>query len=399
MVPLGTPLSHRPLRLGIFVTHPIQYFAPLWRTLAATPGLDLRLHFFSDHSVRGGFDPGFRVNVVWDVPLLDGYRSEFISRDADLSAPASVSLTDADARIHRDHFDVVMIHGYTHRFERQVLRAARRHGVRTLIRGEFSDVTPFRGRGRVKMAIRDLYLRWFYRQVDTFCYVGEEARRHLLRRGVAESRMFFAPYSVDSHLFEGQRQQRSRAAARADLGLHDAHVVLLFSGKLIPRKAPLTLVNAMRHVRGAERIVLLILGEGELRAEVEREARPLLGDRLHMVGFVNQSQLGRYYRAADVSVLPSHFETWGLVVNEAMHFGLPVIVSSKVGCHRDLVIEGRTGMVFTQGDERSLAGCIQRFVDEPELATTMGAHAQAHIGAYSTEASAAGVLRAVGLRG
>ena len=387
------------LRLGIFITHPIQYFAPLWRALAATSGLDVVVHFLSDHSVRGGLDPGFGVNVAWDVPVLEGYQHEFVTRGANLAAPRSVELPDAWARITPRRFDVVMIHGYTYRFERQVVRAARANGVRTLLRGEFSDVLPFRGRGRLKALARDQYLRWFYGHIDMFCYIGTEARLHLRRFGTPDHRMVFAPYSVDTVLFEAQRRAFSREESRAVLKIAADQLVVLFSGKLIPRKAPLLLVDALRHLARIDKLVLLILGDGALRSIVEQQARTLLGDRLHMLGFVNQSQLGRYYSAADVLVLPSHYETWGLVVNEAMQFGLPAIVSSKVGCHRDLVVEGHTGMVFEQGDATSLAQSLQALLNVPDLARRLGEQARAHVASYSTEASAAGVRHALALLG
>jgi len=385
------------LRLGIFVTHPIQYFAPLWRQLAATPGIDLTVHFFSDHSVRGGLDRDFGVNVSWDVPILEGYRHEFISRHANLARPLGVALPDAGARVTRRHFDTVMVHGYAHRFEWQIVRAARRHGVRTLLRGELTDMPRMGRRSRLKQLARAAYLRWYYGHIDTFCYIGQDARQHLRRRGVPESRLFFAPYSVDTALFTAQQRLYERETCRAALGIQDEQLVILFSGKLIERKAPRVLIEAIRQMVSSTRVVLLMMGEGELRAEVEAMGRPLLGERLHLLGFVNQSALGRYYRAADVFVLPSHFETWGLVVNEAMQFGLPAIVSSKVGCRHDLIIEGETGLVFPQGDASALARCLQRFHDDPVLAKRLGANAVQHVSAYSTTRSADGVRRALGV--
>lgn len=389
--------STTPLRLGIFVTHPIQYFAPLWRALAATPGLDLLVHFFSDHSVRGRLDPGFGVPVAWDVPILDGYRHTFVARPAGNAVPPSAGLPHARRYVDRRNFDVVMIHGYTHRFERQIVRAARANGVRTLMRGEFSDVPRQSAPSAAKTLSRDLYLRWFYGHVDRFCYIGEEARRHLSRRGIPPERLFFAPYSVDTALFEAQRATVSRDGARAALGIGDEQCVLLFSGKLIPRKAPLLLAAALNLLPARDRITLLVVGDGELRAPVEVSVRPLLGDRLHLPGFVNQSQLGRYYAAADVLVLPSDYETWGLVVNEGMQFGLPAVVSSKVGSHRDLVLEGQTGMVFEQGDAAGLARCLQRFHDDPGLAARLGQNARARVATYSTANSVAGIRRALGI--
>jgi glycosyltransferase involved in cell wall biosynthesis len=356
-----------PLRLGIFVTHPIQYFAPIWRALAAAPDLDVLVHFFSDHSVRGRIDPGFGVPVAWDVPVLDGYRHRFVGRQSGGAAPRSAGLPDARRYVDRRTFDVVMIHGYMHRFERQVVRAARANRVATLMRGEFSDVPRQRVPSAIKTRLRDRYLRWFYGHVDRFCFIGEEARRHLTRRGIPPGRLFFAPYSIDTALFEAQRGATSRDAARAALGIAPDQCVLLFSGKLIARKAPLLIPQALALLPRADRLSVLIVGDGELRPQLEAAARPLLGDRLQMPGFVNQSQLGRYYAAADVLVLPSDYETWGLVVNEGMQFGLPAVV------------------------------CLQRFVDQPALAAQLGEHARARVAAYSTAASVAGIRRALGV--
>ncbi|HVN40832.1 MAG TPA: glycosyltransferase family 4 protein [Myxococcota bacterium] len=397
-MPTMTGVADRvPVRLGIFVTHPIQYFAPLWRSLAATHGLDLKVHFFSDHSVRGGIDPGFGVSVAWDVPVLEGYPHEFITRDAPWQKPGRVSLPDVRNRIRREHFDAVLVHGYSARFERQVLRIARAAGVRTLLRGEFAEVIPFDGRSAWKSVLRTIYLRRLYSRIDAFCHLGEEGRIHLVRHGVPGDKMFFSPYAVDTELFEKQVCSLDRAQCRQELGIEEDQVVLLFSGKLIPKKAPLLLVEALRRLPRLEKVVLLVVGDGEQRAQVERDARAVLGDRLLMPGFVNQSAIGRYYASADIFVMPSHYETWGLVVNEAMQFSLPVVVSTSVACHRDLVVGDETGMVFHDGDVESLARGLARFIGDPSLRRQAGEQARKRIAAYSIEASAAGIRRALGL--
>jgi glycosyltransferase involved in cell wall biosynthesis len=383
------------MKIGIFVTHPIQYFSPIWRQLAATAGVEVMVHFFSDHSVRGGLDPGFGVPVAWDLPILDGYPHRFITRDADLSRPRGIVMADARRLLADGAFDVVMFHGYTHGFERQLLAAAPSLGIKTLMRGEFTDDLPETGRSRLKRWMRNLYLRRFYSQVDAFCYIGARAREHLLSHGVAARCMFFSPYSVDSAQFESQRQRFDRAAVRKEMGIAGNSIAILFSGKLIPRKAPLLLVQAIAKLKDPGRISLIIIGDGELRRQVESEGRALLGARLIMPGFVNQSELGRYFSAADLFVLPSIFETWGLVVNEAMQFGLPAVVSRRVGCHQDLVIEGKTGFTFESGDAAGLAGAIDQFFSATADRAKMGHAAHDHIALYSTERSVAGILDAM----
>ncbi len=384
------------LRLGIFVTHPIQYFAPMWRKLAAHPGLSVRVHFFSDHSIRGAQDASFNVPVAWDVPLLEGYDHSFISRNADLARPLSVSLPDAQVVLRNGQFDWAMVHGYINRFEIQVVRAARRLSIPVLQRGEFTDARPHHTKWYRRL-IRDSYLRWFYSHINRFCYIGDNARRHLMRFGVNEDRLFFSPYSVDSDLFEEQFRRLDREGCRRELGITSEQVVLLFSGKFIPRKAPLLLIEAIAKICNKEKLTLLMLGDGPLRSEVESRARDALGKRAIFPGFVNQTHLGRYFRAADVFVLPSVFETWGLVVNEAMHFRLPAIVSSAVGCARDLIREGKTGRTFAVGDARLLANHIQELLDAPDRTRIMGVAAGEHIRGYTTEASVTGIAKALGL--
>jgi glycosyltransferase involved in cell wall biosynthesis len=289
-----------------------------------------------------------------------------------------------------------MVHGYTHPFELQMILAARRCGARTLMRGEFTD-SPRPGRSWIKGVLRRLFLRWLYRHVDAFCCLGKNGRDHLLSYGIADSRLSSSPYAVDNEVFEQQRLQFPRAAMRTALGIERDCLAVLFSGKMIPRKAPGLLVEAIRRLgMGDTRSIhLIMVGEGPLRSEVESLARSVLGNRLNMPGFVNQSQLGRYFAAADVLVLPSHFETWGLVVNEAMLFGLPAIVSSNVGCHADLVVPGKTGLVFPAGDATGLATCLRRCLCRGDELVRMGRGAKAHIAKYSIEASARGILSAI----
>lgn len=383
------------MKLGIFATHPIQYYAPLWRRLAATPGLEVVVYFFSDQSVRGGVDPGFGVPVAWDVPLLDGYQYRFVTKQADIARPLSVRLPSANAFLRGERLDAVMFGGYTNAFEIQIRALAKSLNLRLLMRGEFTDEAPAGSRSAIKRRLRSAILRRFYSGVDAFCGIGQNARAHLLGHGVASEKIFFSPYSVDSSLFEQQKISCDRASARKALKIPDDACAVLFSGKFIERKAPLTLIEAVGKASGNENMHLILLGDGVLSKQVLSAAHQAVGDRLIMPGFVNQSELGRYFMAADIFVLPSRFETWGLVVNEAMQFGLPVIVSDAVGCRRDLVVEGETGFIFPVGDSQALASAISRLEQNRELRAHMGRKATAHVSKYSTEHSAAGVLEAL----
>lgn len=385
---------NRVIRVGVFVTHPVQYHVPIWAALSKVPDISLKVYYFSDHSVRGGVDPGFGVPVAWDTPLTAGYESEFISRDADLARPSSVSIKDPRELLQRGAFDWVLIHGYTYRFERQLVRASADLGVKVLIRGEFTDHGH---RKWITRILRGLYLRWFYSMVTSFCYIGSNSRDHLLSRGIPKHRLFFSPYSVDTSLFELQRSRFQREVARTSLGLPGNLFVLLFSGKLISRKQPQLILQALSLIceQDRQKIALVILGDGPLRQIVEAQGKELLGQRFLIAGFVNQAEIGKYMVAADALILPSNYETWGLVVNEAMQFELPVIVSDAVGCGPDLVVDGGTGFTFPNGNAEAMAKHIRYLLSNSEGAKEMGRNARRQVSAFSTTQSTHGILDAL----
>jgi len=377
-------------RLGIFVSHPIQYKVPIWRELARMPELEVKVHFLSDHGVVGGRDPGFGVEVTWDVPLLEGYEHEMLDTGAVVGRPLSFRLRDARGLVERGHFDWVLVEGYQFPFELQILRAARRSACKVMMRGEFTDL---KGEHPAlwKRLIRKPLLRQLYKRVDAFAFVGEEARAHLLSTGRPEQALFFSPYSVDRSEFERQQGEFDRKESRAELGIDDDVFVFLFSGKLIPRKEIVRLVEAFELLEGRERAALLVLGDGEQREQVCQKGREILGDRFLFQGFVNQSQLGKYFLAADAHVLPSNYEAWGLVVNEAMQFGLPQLLSHMIGSARDLLKEGETGYLFRAEDTADLARAMGRMLSDPAHARAMGRNARELIKGYSTAASAKGI--------
>jgi glycosyltransferase involved in cell wall biosynthesis len=369
MTPRTPDQTERPLRVAVLATHPIQYQAPLWRGLALRPDLKLHVFFGSDISVRGYRDEEFGVKVQWDVPLLAGYEHTFLSRDPALQR---ISFWEPRARGLRGHLsnfspDVVLLTAYNSMFWIGALLQARALGLSVVLRHEASDAAA--SRSPRKAFVRDLMLRGFYSQIARFAAIGTEARRHLGRLGIPADRIGWAPYCVDSAQVEAQvgQWQPRRDELRAKLGIGAGDVALIFSGKLIPKKQPLLIFDAIERlsVGNKQRIHLIVMGDGELRAAVERKGREILGARFHPAGFVNQSEMGRWYAAADCLVLPSQKgagETWGLVVNEALQFGLPAVVSDGVGCHPDL-IGPATGRVFRSDSAEDLARALTETLD------------------------------------
>ena len=175
------------------------------------------------------------------------------------------------------------------------------------------------------------------------------------------------------------------------MGAGPQDVVLLVVGKLMGFKRPLDVVHALAHLD--RRAIAVFVGDGELRADVER-ALAATGVRGTVTGFVNQTDLPDWYAAGDVAVLASDFEKWGLVVNEAMACGLPIVVSDLVGCAPDLVHAGETGEVFRACDAESLAAALRPLIDQSDRRARLGAAARRLVARYDVAATAEGIIAA-----
>ena len=228
------------------------------------------------------------------------------------------------------------------------------------IRGETVDGMVTSGL-RSQMKRRALSLA--YRSCDRLLYIGQRSLAHFRELGVDRDRLEFSPYCVDVTPFTTDEPARLqlRSLTRRSLGLTDDQVVLLFSGKLGARKGVDLLPAAVRALPEAlrTRVALLFVGDGPLRAELEAQVAAAPAMPASFVGFQSQRALSAFYHAADALVLPSHSETWGLVVNEALHHGVPCVVSDRVGCVPDLIEEGRTGQVCAANSVPALAAAIQ----------------------------------------
>jgi glycosyltransferase involved in cell wall biosynthesis len=269
-------------------------------------------------------------------------------------------------------------------------------GIPVLLRAEATDVDGHRG--WVHRGFRDLALKWFYSGVAMCLAIGTNSRTHYARLGIGPERIGFSPYCVDTDLFENQYVARNPGRLRERLTIARDSLVVLFSGKLIPKKDPLALLRA---VASQPTIVdrpvhLVFLGDGPLRLELEQQAAAAAPGRVHFLGFQQQEDLGDVYADADMLVLPSVYEeTWGLVVNEAMQFGVPCVVSDRVGCAPDLIVPGRTGAVFVHGDVGSLRDAIVRVaVSKAERAGEVHDWCRIHVSRYSIDAAADGILAA-----
>ena len=334
------------------------------------------MFFGSRHGLDQSFDAGFGTSFRWDVPLLDGYDHVFlenIARRPDVSRFGGVRIAGMSEALASGAFDVLLVLGWQTVAHVQAIRAAWSVGMPVVLRGE-STLQRTSGtdvgsavRRLVWLPARQRLYRAAFARVAAFLVIGTRNREYYRSFGVPDERCFWAPYGVDNAWFSLSQPARAlaRSRVRRAIGVSDDTVVFASAAKLIARKRPTDLLEAVARLRAQGTPArALFIGDGAERHTVERLAAERgVTDACSIAGFVNQAELPAWYAASDALVLPSDArETWGLVVNEAMAAGLPVVVSDAVGCASDLVDQGSNGFTYPCGDVHELADRLARIV-------------------------------------
>ena len=359
------------MHIAILVTHPIQYYVPLYREIAKRSDLELTVIYLCRAGVDLFFDQGFGQQISWDIPLLDGYRHRFISSGSD-SDNLKLSVIRELSRVKPD---VLLAHGYDKPTNILAILAAKFLGISVLVRSD-TRLTPH---NRNTKTLKNRVKRAIFSFVDGFVAIGTLNRDFYLANEVPSQKILFAPFSVNNQFFEvpPDRYSSLRNATRSSLGIPFDATVLVSASKLISIKRVDDIIRAFALVaREAELAFLLIVGSGEDEAQLRALVQALKLDRVVFAGFKNQSELPAIFAASDIFTLASEVEPWGLAVNEAMASGLPCVVSDQVGCAIDLVAQEKTGRVFPCGDIEKFATSILELATDMPKRKVLGGNAK-----------------------
>jgi len=364
--------GERVFRLAYFVSHPIQYQAPLLRLIAQCEDIDLEVFFHSDHSLDEHVDVEFGQAIRWDVPLTEGYKHRFL---ASAGGGRPVAAGSVREQLERGRFDAVWLHGWGARLNRKVWRVARSLGMAVWMRGD-TQLACVRG-AWWQRRLHHWLMSAHFRRLDHCLAAGTANRLFYRAYGVPEEKITVMPYAVDNDFF-----QRRSAEAEAErdgmlerLGIERGRAVILFCGKLIEKKGLKTLIESMgclneeagARAMGYKPPLLLVVGDGELRDGLEAIAQGVAPGCVKFLGFKNQSELPLYYALCDLFVIPSTYEPWGLVVNEVMNAARPIIASDVTGCVADLVQEDVNGSIFKAGDADGLAASLRPWLMDADM--------------------------------
>jgi glycosyltransferase involved in cell wall biosynthesis len=379
-----------PMHLAVVASHPIQYQAPLFRVLARM--LELDVFFAHRASAEDQAAAGFGIRFDWDVDLLSGYRHIFLKNVSQSSGPhhfRGCDTPDIGTQLDSSHYDAVLVMGWHLKSFWQAIWAARLRGIPVLIRGDSQLLTH---RSKIKQAAKKLVYPIALRSFNAALYVGQRSKQYYEHYNYRSDRLFFSPHCVDTGWFAARATPQSGRGLRSRLGVGADETLILFAGRLVEMKRPLDVVLAAAQLRRSGNAVsLLVAGSGPLYAEMQREA-VILGIPIYMLGFQNQTAMPSAYAAADLLVLPSSSEeTWGLVANEALACGKPIVVSDAVGCAPDLAGDGSAGRIFPMGDHEQLANAIRDLISTPPKVSAIARKSAA----FSLTAACDGIVAGV----
>jgi len=391
-----------PFRLAILISHPVQYYVPLFKLLAEKTAIELKV-FYTLGKINDSVDQGFGKEIIWDIPLLDGYDYEFLHNRAKKKGSyhfAGISNPDLINKVSYFKPDGIMIYGWAYSSHLRAIRYFKNR-VPIWFRG---DSTLIDKQSFIRGALKKFFLKWVYRQIDLAFYTGSHNKAYFKHYGLREEKLIFTPHAIDNERFAEDRSVEAKRL-RSLLGIPENNLLILFAGKLETKKDPQLLLDAFI-LMNRTNTHLLFVGNGDLEESLKDKVESLSFDyaqvdnvqnnqeirekeekrsrnekkgnsklKVHFMDFQNQTQMPVIYQACDLFCLPSKGpnETWGLAVNEAMAAGKAILVSDKVGCGADLIKEKKNGYTFKAGNQDELIEKLKILTDRPRLLEQMGA--------------------------
>lgn len=345
--------------LGVLQSYPTQFDGPLYRFLSSHPDIELQVYYSRPGARANTYDLELGRETGWDNGVTEGYPVTICGRGFGGRVRFVRKITSS-------RHDLLIFCGYFPYFHLALSVLARIFGICTGLRSD--NVFLYRKGSTLKWRLKDILCPLIFRLYKTGHPVGSLAKAYFMEYGFGEDRLFLFPYSVDHEFLVSIAQNEAQTSElRRKLGLKREDFVILGVMKFVPREDPLTLFQSFaKVVHRHEKAHLVVVGDGELRGQIEEFIRSHNLKRVHLPGYASYTQLGAYYGIANVFVHPAKHESWGVSVNEAMACGVPVIVADTVGAGYDLVEPGKAGFVFRAGIPEELADCIIRLATSRE---------------------------------
>jgi glycosyltransferase involved in cell wall biosynthesis len=368
-------------RIAIVTEIIAPYRIPVFNALSAQSDVDLKVIFLSENDPVLRQWPIFKDEIRFPYEVLPSRRLRVGGLNLLLNRGLAASLKSFSP-------DAIICGGYNYPASWQAQRWAHRHEKRFVLWSESNQQDARTG----NKPIENLKAR-FLRGCDGFVVPGKSAAAYLRSLSVDADRVFIAPNAVDNKFYSAHAEtaRSDQHTFRENFGLPQRYI--LFVGRFVPEKGVFDLLDAYAKLDSGLRaeVGLVFAGDGAAKEDLARRAEAMGSGAIRFTGFTQREVLAGLYAFADVMVLPTHSDTWGLVVNEAMACGLPVVLSDVAGCAADLVEDGWNGHVVPSRNVERLTVAIDSILRQPDRSRQMRLNSLKRIEKYSPEACADGL--------
>ncbi|MGA2418424.1 MAG: glycosyltransferase family 4 protein, partial [Candidatus Staskawiczbacteria bacterium] len=327
-------------KLAIISTIPLRYHVQLYRELANSPKINLTVYFCLDWKFLNQPD-----NIFFNKNFLNGYNYKFLKNYSPFTSlttsPFYLMNFGIWKEIKKNQYDAVIIHAWNNFTWWLTFFTCLRFKTPVLFMTDASNLSNS-SRPAWKKWLKKIYFKKIlFKNAAGFLISGSVNENFYKEYGVPKKKMIELHYSYgyEDFLTAAKELKLQRQNIRKYSGIKDNDFVLLFVGRLDEVKNIFTLLKAYKGINYKNK-KLFIVGDGPLRNQIEKCIKNLNIEGVFLAGLKPKKKLFDFYAFSDALILPSTDEPWGMVINEAMCFGLPIIASDKVGAAVDLVQDG-----------------------------------------------------------
>ncbi|MDB5155030.1 MAG: glycosyl transferase family 1 [Mucilaginibacter sp.] len=284
---MARQLKKQMRKLAIITTHPIQYYAPVFKLLQQRAKIELKVFYTLGWQEGLSHDPGFGKTIRWDIPLLDGYPHEWMNNIA--ATPGSnhfkgIVNPDLIDKINSWLPDAILVYGWAYHGHLKAIRYFKNR-IPIYFRGDSTLLNESLG---FKKILKTIFLRWVYRHINHAFYVGKNNKAYFMKYGLNEKQLTFAPHAVDNERFNKSRVDEARKL-RSSLKIKDEDMLILFAGKFEPVKNVELLLSSFIKLN-RQNVHLLLVGNGMNEAKLKSQANSSrLAGNIHFLDFKNQT--------------------------------------------------------------------------------------------------------------
>ena len=346
------------MKILYILPHPIQYQTPLINYLSAN-GIDIIVGYKSNISSKSFYDDGFQKKIKWGKNILKGH-DYFFNKDSKNIFSSIFDQKIIKIILSDKEIKFIWVHGSKNIFNILIILISKLLNKKVFLREE--NTLESKKRNFINIFLNKIFYFLINPFIDQYLAIGKKNYKYYIFNNINKKKIRFVPYVVDNNFFSSDNFIKKTYK----------EINFLFVGKFHKNKGIRVLLEAFKEISSKNKkilnkIKLKLVGHGILFNEIKKY---ILNEKLKFIkltNFQSQKKLKYIYQKTDILILPSIYEPWGLVINEALNAGNAIICSDRVGAVGDLVINNKNGFIFKSNDKKSLIESIARYLKNEKM--------------------------------